>query len=52
MKWFNDAKVLLHHRSEDGSKDLFVHFSAISCTRSRKVSALGFENGPNPSATT
>jgi CspA family cold shock protein len=30
VKWFNDSKVLVLF-ADDGSEDLFAHFSAITC---------------------
>ena len=58
MKWFNDAKGFGFITPEDGSKDLFVHFSAISSQGFRTLAEgqrveFDVENGPKgPSATT
>ena len=57
MKWFNDAKVFGFITPEYGSKDLFVHFSAISSQGFRTLAEgqrveFDVENGPKgPSAT-
>ncbi len=57
MKWFNDAKGFGFITPEDGSKDLFVHFSAISSQGFRTLAEgqrveFDVENGPKgPSAT-
>ncbi|MFO0620910.1 MAG: cold shock domain-containing protein [Polyangia bacterium] len=57
VKWFNDAKGFGFITPEDGSKDLFVHFSAISSQGFRTLAEgqrveFDVENGPKgPSAT-
>ena len=57
MKWFNDAKGFGFITPEDGSKDLFVHFSAINSQGFRTLAEgqrveFDVENGPKgPSAT-
>lgn len=56
VKWFNDAKGFGFITPEDGSKDLFVHFSAISSQGFRTLAEgqrveFDVENGPKgPSA--
>ncbi len=56
MKWFNDAKGFGFITPEDGSKDLFVHYSAISSQGFRTLAEgqrveFDVENGPKgPSA--
>lgn len=56
MKWFNDAKGFGFITPEDGSKDLFVHFSAINSQGFRTLAEgqrveFDVENGPKgPSA--
>lgn len=57
VKWFNDAKGFGFITPEDGSKDLFVHFSAINSQGFRTLAEgqrveFDVENGPKgPSAT-
>ncbi|MBL8631647.1 MAG: cold-shock protein [Myxococcales bacterium] len=56
VKWFNDAKGFGFITPEDGSKDLFVHFSAINSQGFRTLAEgqrveFDVENGPKgPSA--
>ena len=51
VKWFNDSKGFGFITPEDGSKDVFVHFSAIqgggfrSLAEGQHVSFI-VENGP------
>ena len=57
VKWFNSEKGFGFITPDDGSKDLFVHFSAISSQGFRTLAEgqrveFDVENGPKgPSAT-
>ena len=50
VKWFNDAKGFGFLTPDDGSEDLYVHFSAIQSTgfkTLREGQRVSFEFGPN-----
>ncbi len=57
VKWFNESKGFGFITPEDGSKDVFVHFSAIQADGFRSLAegqnvSFEVENGPKgPQAT-
>ena len=57
VKWFNEAKGFGFITPADGSKDVFVHFSAIASSGFRTLAegqqvSYDLENGPKgPQAT-
>jgi CspA family cold shock protein len=51
VKWFNDSKGFGFIAPADGSADVFVHFSAISCGGFRTLAegqsvSMDIERGP------
>ena len=51
VKWFNDAKGFGFITPDDGSKDLFVHFSAIQASGFKTLKEndkVQFDVGQNP----
>lgn len=51
VKWFNESKGFGFITTEDGSKDVFVHFSAIASEGFRTLNegqqvSFDVENGP------
>lgn len=52
VKWFNAEKGYgLHRQQDDGSEDVFVHYSAIVCDGYKKLDEgqkVTFDTEPDP----